>query len=1067
MPSAIVEDNDQEDSCPVCNEDLSLRLEGEKPHIVPECGHRLHAACFDAVYGGVMRARQKGQSAGMCGICRRDMRLNDDFDGGRKNKFAAITGEGAGDGHKMRSVSRRTLDRDDAGSVQDHREDDALPQLPPPNSNSYAQLPLPHDRLRASTGTSSTGSTITGRRSSADTVTGGSSSNGSSGRQAHYLENVVVKPIVSVRAEHSSIARSIDKDAKQHLTCMVSIEMPSRVPPSPPQQTSLSNFGRITSPASTIGEERELEESYDGSDYPAGPQSASQPGGRPSSPTASSVYSGYAFTPTSMPPVPVDPFAHVVEELRRRMHDWKGHSPEEFGALKLFDYINVRKEKNVREFLVYLFEEAILCVADDKRRGITGKMLDNLAGGPSDRLRLKGRVYVRHIRSVYESSRENDLSLTVAMSDLALDEFIMAFNDKQTLDIWKRQIENLVAAYKESISGQSTSTPPTPGTAFRQRGMSTPASIESIQSSEWGSESSKSATHSSAFSYQTRTTMTSNGSIGQEDKYGHDISPRGSTYSGYPSSQGSGGPPSPLPREFTPLDLMLIVSVPSFGPTSLKIGIIKSSLEFIVQSAGPRTRLSVVAYSVGEGAHGVLRKTPFIAIGTPEGRARMESVITEIGAELDEDSVMIEHNEGRVNVVTAVNLAFDIVLQRKQKSALTGIVLVNDGKDGAQKQEMDLVMIRAEAANVPIHAIGWGKSHDPSSLWLLSNHTGGTYTFCKEFYDLRDTLAGCVGGLLSIAVTNVKLHISVPERRWFRIRKVAGTQSAIVSSDGKDVDIDISELRFGERKDLLVEVEMTLAGYGDSFGQSYPERGPETQNISTATDAFFLSKVGLNPSALEEYQPSTFYEDEYDGMPDEVPVFEVNAAYRDPAAAKNVTRLNQSPLLLTITVTPPNAPGTKPPAQNSTPEIVRRRIELLSSDMLARSLLHMSRRQDQQARRLLSETKRIISTILASLAPMSNQVNRAGRRASFLSAHSAAYATLRACEEDVSLVLDGCTQRELFDTNYRNIAAQLAVVLRDQRSWTPRTATERLFWTSDNSLYLVQKSRNFVSSRAE
>lgn len=144
--------------------------------------------------------------------------------------------------------------------------------------------------------------------------------------------------------------------------------------------------------------------------------------------------------------------------------------------------------------------------------------------------------------------------------------------------------------------------------------------------------------------------------------------------------------------------------------------------------------------------------------------------------------------------------------------------------------------------------------------------------------DLRDTLAGCIGGMLSIAATNVNLHISVPERRWFRIRKVAGTQSAIVASDGKDVDVNIGELRFGERKDLLVEVEMSLAGYGDQFGQSQHERGQDPQ-FNTATDAFFLSKVGLNPSALEDYQPSTFYEDEYDGMPDEVPLFEVRLPF--------------------------------------------------------------------------------------------------------------------------------------------------------------------------------------------
>jgi hypothetical protein len=41
--------------------------------------------------------------------------------------------------------------------------------------------------------------------------------------------------------------------------------------------------------------------------------------------------------------------------------------------------------------LLQLFEEAILCVTDDKRKGIAGKIADGLSGD-RDKLRLKGRV---------------------------------------------------------------------------------------------------------------------------------------------------------------------------------------------------------------------------------------------------------------------------------------------------------------------------------------------------------------------------------------------------------------------------------------------------------------------------------------------------------------------------------------------------------------------------------------------------------------------------------------------------------------------------------------------------
>lgn len=154
-------------------------------------------------------------------------------------------------------------------------------------------------------------------------------------------------------------------------------------------------------------------------------------------------------------------------------------------------------------------------------------------------------------------------------------------------------------------------------------------------------------------------------------------------------------------------------------------------------------------------------------------------------------------------------------------------------------------------------------------------------------------MAGCIGGMLSIAATNIHLHISVPERRWFRIRKVTGgPKAAIVSSDGKDCDVRIADLRFGERRDLLVEVEMSSPGYGDEYHeQQQREQQARDPGLNTATDAFFMSKVGLNPATFEE---SSFYEDEYDGMPDDVPLFEVSSPFQTgfPACMRLISFLH-------------------------------------------------------------------------------------------------------------------------------------------------------------------------------
>ena len=83
---SVVDDSEKvEEECPVCLEPLSFRLAGEKPHVVPVCGHRLHEACFEEVYGSVVRARNRSghSSLGLCGVCRRDMKLGDPTESGK------------------------------------------------------------------------------------------------------------------------------------------------------------------------------------------------------------------------------------------------------------------------------------------------------------------------------------------------------------------------------------------------------------------------------------------------------------------------------------------------------------------------------------------------------------------------------------------------------------------------------------------------------------------------------------------------------------------------------------------------------------------------------------------------------------------------------------------------------------------------------------------------------------------------------------------------------------------------------------------------------------------------
>jgi hypothetical protein len=363
-----------------------------------------------------------------------------------------------------------------------------------------------------------------------------------------------------------------------------------------------------------------------------------------------------------------------------------------------------------------------------------------------------------------------------------------------------------------------------------------------------------------------------------------------------------------------------------------------------------------------------------------------------------------------------VFIGLDVVLQRKARNPVSGMILISDASDSTRRAQMDLVLARAEAANVPIHSFGYGRSHDPASLWLMSNHTSGTYTFVKDWYDLRDCVAGCVGGMMSIGLLNMKLHLKIVDSYRFKIRKVSGGPQSVLSADGQNVDVDVGELRFGEKKEMLIELEL------DNTDQQKMAMQRAEQNRSlNATDQFVRS-MGLDALAIDD--GPDLVDGMMDRMIDEVPVLEVDGSFFDPAALKTVSRLTH-PVLLTVTLLPTTINSHRPPSAISDPVIVRRRMELLASDMITRALVLVSRRNFPQAQKILGETRRILYTVLQTvsraLPPPNGPSNRNRREMSALGAVRAMQGIL----QDLQVLSEALEDNvELFAHDQRNFGAQ-------------------------------------------
>ncbi|PLW22557.1 hypothetical protein PCASD_16137 [Puccinia coronata f. sp. avenae] len=1199
--SEMDQDNDIiTDNCPVCVEDLKMKLMGEKPLVIPKCGHRLHASCFEAVYGSLEEARRTGDVLGLCGICRKDMRLNASGGGSfpaktldrsrvdhhliRKSSRSMLKPASGTANHKIHSITRKTLVATPWDMLDDESDCEDEAQLSELELEREDELLGPAHELDLSSESHQPSLLHPG---------GIESLRIECKRQQTGKGRITVKPIVTVLAENSNLFLNKDSDKSQHLTCMVTIELPSLYAArpnssqpapqlsSPSYATPLSRTNSVPKPSPDISSHPnssslpgcQLTYQSSSASPMSPPPSAAGQFSRASSQGASARSAllslstrqhpespgektcqvldrhGALKPPFSregsinfispllvhhdhLPPLPLEgpptqPLQSVLDDLHNRLQDWKGHSSKDFGILKKYDRIYVEKQANCRQFLVYLFEEALLCVAPVCRDSIIdlGTQQDDNSVGRAlgdCPLKLKGRVYMRHMDSVSVIDHDPKVKfLRVKMKDEKMDAFTMRFHNKNQLEDWYSTIGSLIEkrqlgsvppplkspmrlpevdrSHAEYIPSTPLSLPPTPGLSHPVGPIldreALPIAGNSARSSR--SDSFQSASDprsndggSSIMTGSTRTnlvtsmsTLTSVGEESAEVTSGkQDVPPsHGFAYRDLSVQNNVAFRSASLRHDFRPIDLVLVISIPfpepagspRSSPSSLKLRLLKQSLQFLVYHLHPRSRLSLVAFTVGSSSNvsypGQLLYTPFLTVGKASSLKRVEFAIEQIsragrtegiltaqnwkyfGEDIavlqrasdpagygsaaeqanwsyTEEKVlsrlrMLEKREEKVSVVTAVNLAYDMILPRKQKNPLSGIMLLNDSRDCSTKPEMALVMARAEAIQIPIQSIGWGETHNPTSLWQLSNHTGGTYTFVREHNSIKDAIAGCIGGMLSVGMSNARVKINIGEKKWFKMKKVSGI-SHVISSDGQHADLEIGQLRFGERRDVLVEVEMKSARelYKNQSRQATDGDqallGVHHQHnqIETGTDAFFRNQLGVDLSvgSIGDTDPfARFYEAQFDEMNDDIPLFEVNVSYRDTQAGKNVAKLPR-PAVLMVTVTPTlvDSPGS---FTVNEPSIVQRRVELLTSDSLSRVLLLVSRRMDRQGLRLMNETRRIVSTLMSNLFQLDSYTDHSeliGRRAFAVMEQQIRRGQMKTTSENIGVfvMLAGCLQ---------------------------------------------------------
>ncbi|CAL5009796.1 unnamed protein product [Urochloa decumbens] len=207
-----------------------------------------------------------------------------------------------------------------------------------------------------------------------------------------------------------------------------------------------------------------------------------------------------------------------------------------------------------------------------------------------------------------------------------------------------------------------------------------------------------------------------------------------------------------------PVDLVAVLDA-STGMAGAKLEEAKRAMAFVVDSLGPRDRLSVVSFDSG-GARRVTRLTRMSGDGKAAANRALESLAA-AGSGFDPG-----------NVRGGLDEAAKVLRGSRHNNEVAGVILLSDGGGHDDMPSDDYsglvpkyLVDTPGHRRTPVHAFVLGSDdHDSAAAATMHHHisevTGGTFSFVEDHNaGIHGALARCAAGLRSLAAKDVWIEV--------------------------------------------------------------------------------------------------------------------------------------------------------------------------------------------------------------------------------------------------------------------------------------------------------------------
>lgn len=283
--------------------------------------------------------------------------------------------------------------------------------------------------------------------------------------------------------------------------------------------------------------------------------------------------------------------------------------------------------------------------------------------------------------------------------------------------------------------------------------------------------------------------------------------------------------------------LTFVIDVSGSMDMDNRLGLVKRSLELLVEQLRPGDRVSIVVY--GSEARVILEPTS----GADKG-AILEAIYN-------------LRPEGATNAEAGIRLGYQMAMHAYNPEGINRVILCSDGVANVGVTGPEAILQEVShyvEEGVTLTTVGFGMdNYNDILMEQLADNGDGFYAYVDDLREARRLFLDRITGTLQTIAMDTKVQVEFNPQVVMRYRLVGFENRAIADEQFRDNTVDAGEIGAGHSVTALYEIKLYPEAYGNIATVFLRWQDPETRQVVELSKDFNTGELAYQFESADLY----------------------------------------------------------------------------------------------------------------------------------------------------------------------------------------------------------------------